>query len=343
MEKQIVDLVSFPSEYHCCVDNINFNCEVLAPETPVLTVSTAKKATVNYLSFMEKLVDNSGDIVETVIHNPDGTVTEYDRKIDVEEDELTNTDYLYTLKNGAYLALGMNRISYSTFNVYVTDALLLGEEDEGYNGDIYLTNTDLPFSTQNEVMDELKNMLRLYTNVEDTVSNVYCLDADTMNENRAFSEEEEKGGTATPFTHDDDGYYICMRQELQGLPVFAREKFFSTEYAGNTPIIAYYTKDGWKNLMIDGSLLYTFESSDEVVTLQPFDVIVDTISEYYNTLITENTYEVYRATLYNYVTEDGTVTPVWIVKIYETYPDGNFRCEQLDVNAVTGEVFTVYD
>lgn len=53
--------------------------------------------------------------------------------------------------------------------------------------------------------------------------------------------------------------------------------------------------------MIDGSLLYTFESSDEVVTLQPFDVIVDTISEYYNTLITENTYEVYRATLYNYV------------------------------------------
>lgn len=55
---------------------------------------------------MEKLVDNSGDIVETV--------------------------------------------SYSTFGVYVTDALLLGEEDEGYNGDIYLTNTDLPFSTQND-------------------------------------------------------------------------------------------------------------------------------------------------------------------------------------------------
>ena len=107
--------------------------------------------------------------------------------------------------------------------------------------------------------------------------------------------------------------------------------------------MAYYTENGWHDLRIEASRLYNFDVKGETVKLKQFKEIADVVFRYYDALLTDNTYEIYRATLYNYVTEDGTVTPVWIFKTYETYPDGNFRCDQLDINAVTGEVFTIYD
>lgn len=335
--------VSFPSEYKKNINNVLFSCSVLAPETPVLTVTKAKKMEINRLELAEYLIQ-SRNVSKTTIWNEDGTDSIYDGKMDLSKDQKSQQlEFVYWLGDGSLINVEKNGVLSFADSVQVTEALNLGEEDEGYNGDLYLQDRDFTFATEKEVLDEFQKIIHEYTDVEDTQPVVYCVDADSLNKNRGVSEAEETGGSETSFTHADDGYYICMRQQLQGIPVFPREKMFYTEYAGNAPIIGYYTINGWQELIVDGKMLYTFEVSDKPVKLKEFDEIAETVSEYYNAFITENTYEVYRATLYNYVTEDGCVTPVWIFKIYEKYPDGNFRCDQLDINAVTGEVFTVYD
>lgn len=340
------DKVVFPQRYETDSDKVFFACNVIAPETPELTIATAKQAELNQTTLRDYFMEDHR-VTETQIQNEDGTSTMVDGKLEGAEKDLKEREYRYEFDDGAGLNVGTSgghaSISFSMPTNYVTDALLLGEEDEGYNGDVYIKEIDFDFASKNQIVSELKKLVEQYSGVNETQQVVYCVDADTLNANRIFSEEEEKGGSATPFTHEDDGYYICMRQQLQGLPVFARGTFFGTDYPDNVPIEAYYTEEGWQEVYIEGYRLYTFDITEEPISLKEFQDIAETVYTYYSSLISDDTYEIYRATLYNYVTEDGTVTPVWIFKTYETFPDGEFRCDQLDINAVTGEVFTIYD
>lgn len=331
--------VSFPSEYNREEQNVSFSCEVLAPASPVLTVSTAKKANVSSLELGNSLLEDK-QIEYSTIWDDSGTDTKYDGKKELTSEDIENgMEVMYYISNNSLVNIGENRITYFNNWNSVTQSLNLGEEDEGYNGELFKQDKTFDFITQSQAVEDMESIIHTYTDIDRTLETVYTVDADTLNANVQISDF----GETIEFTHEDDGYYICMRQELQGLPVHAQDVANFHEYAGDAPLIGYYTESGWRELIVDGSLLYTFQTTDEPVYLKKFEEIADNVSNYYNTLITDNTYEVYRATLYNYVSKDRTVTPVWIFKVYEKYPDGNVRCDQLDINAVTGEVFTVYD
>ncbi|QWT52686.1 hypothetical protein [Eubacterium sp. MSJ-33] len=339
--------VVFPDRYETTEGKVVFSCDVLAPESPALTSVTASQIDFDYAGIRDCLIQDN-EVIETEIWEwDDDKKTSVPGKLNVSKQDFEKNEYDYVLDNGAELIVGTcgswSEVIYMMPTNYITDALNLGGEDEGYNGNLYKKNINFAFASQEETVSELKEITSLYTGVNDTMQTVYCVDADTLNENRVVSEQEEKGEEADIYTSEDDGYYICMWQQLQGLPVYSREANYSIEYAGNAPIVAYYTENGWHDLRIEASRLYNFDVKGETVKLKQFKEIADVVFRYYDALLTDNTYEIYRATLYNYVTEDGTVTPVWIFKTYETYPDGNFRCDQLDINAVTGEVFTIYD
>lgn len=327
----------FPTQYSAEDKNVTFSCEVLAPESPVLTVSTAKKAKVKCLELGEKMIADE-TIVQSTVWDSDGTDTVYDGKREITEQEIAdNVEVMYSFGEQSLVNIGRNSLYLFKDWNSVTDVLNLGQEDEGYNGDLYKNNKSFDFCSKEKIVEDLEELVHLYTNVENTIETVYCVDSELLNKCKDPDKQKDL------FTKDADGYYICMRQELQGIPVQGCDVDNYTEYAGNAPIIAYYTESGWRELIIDGTMLYEFKTTGTEIKLAQFEDVVKTVSDYYNSMITENTYEVYRATLYNFVKKNGEVIPVWIFKTYERYPDGYFRCDQLDINAVTGEVFTVYD
>lgn len=337
--------VEFPSEYQAEEGIVRFKCSVLAPEKPVLNATTAKAAEVDYFGLLEEYTRNKR-LAEITVWDDEGndTVLDGDNGIISREDMSMYKDIGYWTVNDEFVGAGHNSFTYYSPGEEILEALLLGNEDDGYNGDLYLKDTDFPFATQEAVQKQLADIVQEYTNIEDIQQTLYCVDADTLNENRLFEIDDRTSEPVTPYTSESDGYYICGRQVLQDLPVYPREnEMMIEEYPGDAPVLAYYTEEGFRELRIEGRRLFTFDTNGPELELKSFDEITQTVSDYYNSLITDNTYEVYRATLYNYVTHESKVTPVWIFKTYERYPDGNWRCDQLDVNAVTGEVFTIYD
>ncbi len=337
--------VEFPSEYQAEDGIVSFKCSVLAPENPVLNATTAKAAEVDYFGLVEEYTRNRR-LSEITVWDNEGndTVLDGDNGIISHEDMGMYKYVQYLTEDDEYVSTGYNGFGYYVPGEEILEALLLGNEDDGYNGDLYLKDTDFPFATQEAVQGKLADIVQAYTNIEDIQQTLYCVDADTLNENRLFEIDDRTGEPVEPYTSASDGYYICGRQVLQGLPVYPREDgMIFEEYPGDAPILAYYTEEGFRELSIEGDRLFTFDTSGPELSLKGFDEIAQNVSDYYNSLITDNTYEVYQATLYNYVTHGSKVTPVWIFKTYERYPDGNWRCDQLDVNAVTGEVFTIYD
>lgn len=327
----------FPSEYKAEVKNVTFSCEVLAPEKPVLTTASAQKAYVDCLSLGEKLIENE-TIMQSTIWDSNGTDTAYEGKKTITSQDIeSNVEAMYTFGEQSMINIGRNSVYYFNNWNAITDILNLGQEDEGYNGELFVNNKEFDFSSQGQVLDKLQTLIHMYSDVEETMQKTYFIDSEELNKIKIQNDD-----TAI-YTTEDDGYYICMRQRLQGLPVQGYDVDNYITYAGNAPIIAYYTKSGWRELIIDGSMLYKFETTDAKIQLKDFDKVIKTVGDYYNAMITENTYEVYRAELFNFVSKNGLMTPVWVFKIYEKYPDGYFRCDQLNVNAITGEVFTIYD
>lgn len=320
-ETSISNTKKFPNHYELHDGNVTFDCKVIAPETVALYKTTAIPLTVDENAVLDFFggFDMNADYKEYETWD-NGVLKQY--KKDQRSLSITDTSCLYF-----------------DYDLSYGNSLRINDEYmDNRNGDLYLSGKELNFSSIPDAQNDLYNMLTLFVpELDDIEYTVYTCDMQILQEEYLAVLDEM--GTDEPTSA---GYYVAARQELQGIPVFVLTGgvlYFDSD--DNTPISMYLTEDGIGEFNI--SDLYQFEESDELLKLLPFDDIAGQIMGYYNRLITEDSYEVYQARLYNYVlpNEQGNyeVTPVWIFKLRQNAPDGSYQFLQKELNAVTGEEF----
>lgn len=313
---------AFPDYYNGTDGIVTFECEVIAPSEVRITSCKAEEIEVDNEINAQKLLENR-EVLST---------TEYD-EVELVAYNLINDGLLN------YSPQGITLMEYDSRYI----SICLGDEDEGYNGDKFQSYVDYDFATAEDTRQELVELLRGITGQQEFEVHSFVLDADTMNEEYVTLSENPEIQNYT-FTEEHNGYYFAATQSVQGLPVFSRlNGVMFTENDANAPIHAYYNKYGLRFLDVQTDELFEFEIGEDVLELKNFDEIAATVNDYYNKLVTDSTYEVYRATLYEYVSIGGKVTPVWIFKTFENKSDEYQHCVQLEINAVTGEVFTAND
>lgn len=326
--------IYFPETYNKQDGVVTFDCELIVPEEVPVTGKRyiAKKLQID-TDTAESIYLDDNDILE---HESYETIYDY-------------TNEYYRLNNDTTFSITPYSLWYSNFTV--TAALDYGfefdEDERYYNKELYDKDDNLDFETQEEAAESLQTDLKnIGVDDVDINYNIYVCDKDTLDSeyHRIIEAENPPDDDGSDGIYE--GYYFTCRQEIGGLPVFAKGgDVLYQDIESNSPVQAYYTADGLQMLEV-GDLFEFKECSDEY-SLCSFDVVAQTISDHFNYMITDNTYNVIYAKLYNYVlltdgTEDEynyTVTPVWIVKVQEIDPQNNENTIQYEYNAITGEVF----
>lgn len=323
------ETVNFPEYYEGTDGIVTFDCEVLAPSDIKLNVCTARQKELN-----EEEIAND--------YMAD--------KVVVSEENYAPGYFDYYLNDSSNISYSEGHVYINSADLdYVFDAFKLHSDGESNNSILFMSGKEFAFSSAADAEEECRQYLKDITGLEEFTFHTYSLDHQTLNEELYINEDvaEFKGidVDAIVFTEEQDGYFFAVRQYLQGLPVFARGAggLMTGESDANVAISAYYNAKGLRYFDITEDMLYDFEIGDEELKLLEFDEVAAKVSDYYNNLLTDNSFVVNRATLYNYVHGENLVTPVWIFQVCEDMPDGMKNYFHLDINAVTGEVLTRND
>ena len=131
-----------------------------------------------------------------------------------------------------------------------------------------------------------------------------------------------------------------MRQCFEKLPVYhVYADTFATEADINTPVQAVISSEGLESLDIEK--IFTFTDKKDVINMVSLDDVVTTVSNKYNQILGDGTYEITSAELYYYVDLSGgsgtyQVFPCWILKGVEMKSNGKSNI-QVIIDAQTGK------
>ena len=320
-------VLEFPKEYKAVDGRVTFDCKVTAPDIGEVKEFTAIKKEID----SEQLYNN----IENKI-----VIDSY------EEYESYSGDILRSIDSGDIcISLAKDLLFYNNtkYTAGLYGAFKIDELDINSNIDKFLTDKELAFASREEAEKMLYadlDYMGLKNNSLDI--HLYVCDMETLeNEYSIYEESNELAGGNPEDKKIYEGYYLCARQLLDGVPVFTKiARVMYQDVEANSQIKAFYTGEGLQ--FLDVNELYDFKETGNVHKLLAFEDIAQSLSEHYNYYITDDNYLVYSAKLYNYVKSDNetySVTPVWIFKTYVTDVNGMVSQRQFEINAVTGEVF----
>lgn len=278
--------------------------------------------------------------------------TEWAESEDITEDREGHEvkEQIYEEKEGAVLYLSDLGGLYGKYPDMTYIAQIFDTNPDAEIANPFSTETDLDFISKEDAFERIKNDLQEMgmKREEIRIRQCYSLDAETMQDTenalatiQAIEEKEKK----TSWNEQDEGYFVFIEQESQGLPVYTQTNITNFEYdqVMNSSIMLFYTADSYKHLEIDN--WFDIKVSEEKYQLLPFEKIMETIDRKYKDVKTGDKITVTSCELYEYpqLIEAGSyqMLPIWICTItMEGYDSLGEEAEYrlfIPINAVTGE------
>lgn len=332
----VTELSQFPGTYRHKGENVIFDTQVVIEKQGEENHVYSGKATLQPIAYTK---------LKTLLMGKDG-ITEY-------KDKLNNyfgdkyIAYTYVKKDKTTLDIGFHNASYITpFVNYVNAAFHPLEEDEKYNGDLYVAEKELPDFSRQEAFNLLKDTLHnIQADIpEEYVS--YTLDHEMMRREEVWEDEtgneisEEKKDA---WTKEDDAYYFALRQRICGISEI-HSYYYDGLYDDSTsmPVEAIVSRRGVEELLIER--LFDYEMEEKPLALKPFDEIAASIEYNLSQAIGVDPFLVTKAQLLYYEQLTGKdeykVIPVWLIS-YEQQIDGESFHYLNIYDAVTGKEITV--
>lgn len=327
----------FPEKLECEEGNVKFNCEVEIDanlKTEKIYTATASQCEIN--------VENAFDELYSEI-------TDYDTYEYEEKNEYGNTvqTATYVDKNETSFSFGpmSSKLSFMKMDKmpYILSAFRLDESYDDYNANLFSIENQLSFATREETYSDLITLFEKIGAPTEYKYKAYALDYNTLKTEEKHEDmdgNDDQSSYKKEWSSDDDAYYFVMRQCFEKLPVYhVYAEIFSTEADMNTPVQAVISSEGLESLDIEK--IFTFTDKKEVINMVSLDDVVTTVSNKYNQILGDGTYEITYVELYYYVDlsgETGTyeVYPCWILKGVEMKNDGESNI-QIIIDAQTGE------
>ena len=311
---------NFPEKLNMEIERVSFDAEVIAH-------SSANKKSKSY----------------------EVTVRKFDKE-KVKEKLLSNIEVAETINYGdedsyqgtkeEYLSVSPTRIYfYKNLYLYVNNAFSLFEDDR--NAESY-KDTDFDFASRDEANElVLKDLDSLGAGVgSDYFINMYSLDYETIKENEEVldvNDEIDKSAYKPNWSSQDNCYYLCIRQSINGIPVgykYSDADENINEY--NAPIQILYSSSGIEFINIDR--MFDFSDKNEEVVLADMDKVSACIAKKYNDILNEAKYSVSKLELHYICVKESetkyTVRPAWVVTMSEI---GGDRPLQMIIDAQTAE------
>lgn len=250
-------------------------------------------------------------------------------------------DYYHVLTTDHYGLSIRKGVSYNTPNYYFYNNTLKYDERDNLTPEYFEAEGLKNFDVQ-ECLEQAKEVISdIGYPVENLETKTAFLPCTLLEEKENWV--DNAGNIITEYykdswTQEDDACLFLMHQNYQGLPVYHNWVLGDNKDA-NAPIQVLWSRRGLEELNI--AYYFEFKTTGETHLLKNFDVIAETVEEKFNEILSESTYTVTDATLYQMVKsgeerQKYTVEPVWILDITETLEKQSYSFEML-VDAVTGK------
>ena len=251
-----------------------------------------------------------------------------------------DTETMEVNEDGEMLSVEPSNLTYvSKLGSYYENSVNTDSEDG--NLEEYSTDTDLEFMTRQQAYENIIAVLEeLGVSVGDCEYTCYALDIETLKQEEKPMDSEGNLDTTVmkqEWTKEDEGYYFTIRQKTQGVTEYhPYGNVFAKPSSENAPIQIYYSKNGVERMDIEK--VFTFTQEEKVIALQPLETILETVSNRFNDIITDATYQVKEGGLYFKTPTFGTAAiPVWVFQIEEHANDGEVYSINLVIDAQTGK------
>lgn len=320
----------YPTFYEREEGNVCFACEIELPEN--FNPSGIYETAVKGLCFA-----NSGKVYELYV---DGKNVAEHHVFPPASDELKQCDY-YILEDGAQVFIDAYvQYSKNEDNRYNNAGISEVGAEEVYAG------CQVDFISPEESIEVVKSeLLAMDYPAGELEFHTYPVSAERM----AMAEREnvEKGllsaDRISEWTEADDAYVIWAYQKHQGMTVFHesmnRGGRLSQYVPNNGPVMAWYSTKGMENISADS--LYQFEIGTKKLELISFEQAASVVIKKYNNILSDDTYRVQKAKLFERVYLDEhqkyQASPVWYFEI----KPGERNPDIMLVDAVNGKEITL--
>lgn len=295
---------NFPEKLDMEIGSVKFNAEVLA-HSSVNMRSKSYKAEVRKFD-KEKVKDkllNNIEVAETTSYEDTDSYTG------------TKEEHLSLSPTGIFF--------YKNLYQYVSHAFSLFEDDR--NAELYMQDMDFDFASRDEAKElVLKELDSLGAGLgSEYLINMYSLDYETMKENEIVLDRNDgidKSAYKPDWSSQDNCYYLCIRQSLNGIPVgykYADVYADINEY--NAPVQLLYSSSGIEFLNIDK--IFDFSDSKEEIALADMDKVSACIAKKCNNILNKAKYSVSKLELHYICIKESeteyTVCPAWVATMSE--------------------------
>ena len=246
----------------------------------------------------------------------------------------TGTSYPYEYRefaNGDMMTYGYGYFSFGTEFFYkIYNSFQLGTNDSHYP-----TMTNLPFESYETVFHDISEQFysidyplenAYYTCFSLCHSSLQAYEYEMYKDSSGNITDDLKGTPYEPtenWSDSDDCYYFCIGQALDGLPVYHGSQVFPGNSLEHMPVQVLYSSSGIQRIDLGTPTgFFHVQNLNTPITLTTFEDIISTVKAKYMNLITDSSYTVTNATLYQFPQKqkDGTFifTPAWLFEINET-------------------------
>jgi len=326
-EVQSISIISFPKTYNDTVNGIVFETSIEIPDTfdfSAIKRSTAVRQFVD-LEATKNFFSESKEIVEE----------RFDDYAEPEVDEWSGE-----FSDSSMLSIGLV-FGYGTTLSRQIDERFLAYE----NGSRFSKTNQLTTITPEIALNKFEEYMRLFNcDVGEYNYSYYLIDHQTIQGITVDTISDSPMGSYN-WSTEDDAYYFYIEQKYQDLPVYFGIENFPQDYEYYRPLQMIYSQRGLEKLYMLST--YTFSESEEPIQLLDFSEVVSLVSNKYGNLLTNASYVVNRAKLYQMpvvnATGDYDLKIAWLVEITESGIDVELDGEPYDytfyisVNAETGE------
>lgn len=318
----------FPDHYEYESDKIKCNCEIIVPEN----------FDKNNFFAVQSVQKEYGDEAEQKRIYMEGKEIASQQESPAQGDLRAGSYYTFTDNSG--LNMGFLFSYYTSFyKYYPRDPQ--ANEALGQNG--------VSFMSEEECLSAIKERLKeIGFSKEEFIYEIYPmnhLDLEKTEEEQiaqGYRMEEDKKES---WGEEDDAYYISAYQEEQSLPVFHEQMAIARSLAfdspANAPVQMIYSARGVEWLYV--SPVYSLERSQEKVSFQNFDDIMETVKMKFESILNEATYEIRKIKLFEMVRnneqQEYEAFPVWYFETIEHPADTDIppTVSVTVINALTGE------
>lgn len=329
ISENVEKIPDFPQYYEKTIDKVIFETNIYLPKEMNNLLTRAKI----------RLIKPDKEKIREIL--TDGWEEKEVKELFDDKGKDGELDFYHILTNDNYSLTISKGIFYSTPNGYFYDnTLQYNENDELSN--MYMQVDELEDFTRRGCEKKVEELLKqIGVTVSDMEQEIFALTHESLKKTEEQTEYDENVRTdyyKETWTREDDAYLFLMRQKYEGIPV-AYSYIYPDYTHRNAPVQILWSRRGIEYLNIN--YFFSFDVTDEILTLKAFDEIAETVETKMNKILTDAVYKVTSASIYQLIqqqkNEDAyTMSPAWILEIEEDTGEDIYTFEMF-VDAVTGK------